>query len=70
MCEVGDLVREALNGEDNAWEQIVLRHQEALAATARKFRFSSEEAADATQEIWVKAFPGLSGLRDPTRLES
>jgi RNA polymerase sigma factor (sigma-70 family) len=70
MREDGDLVRRALKGEDDAWEQIVLRHQETLAAKARKFRLSSEEAADAIQETWVRAFLGLSGLREPDSLSS
>src|SRR3954451_16408138 len=62
------LATAAANGSQQAWDQIVRRHERSLYAVGRAFRLTPEEISDATQCVWLRAFEHLGGLREKARL--
>ncbi|MFD4433646.1 RNA polymerase sigma factor [Nocardia sp. NPDC058497] len=62
------LVGMAVDGDEDAWEQIVAKHARYLGSIGRAKRLSSEECSDAMQETWLSAVAQLPKLRDPSRL--
>jgi RNA polymerase sigma-70 factor (ECF subfamily) len=58
-----DLVERCKNGDEQAWAQLVeATHREIYTLCLRILRDPSD-AADATQDAYVKAWRGLSGFR-------
>jgi RNA polymerase sigma-70 factor (ECF subfamily) len=54
-----DLVRGTLRGEENAFSQLYDRYWRPIYSTAYRIIQNSEEAQDATQEIFVKLYRSL-----------
>lgn len=59
-----ELVRLARDGDARAWEEIVTRHQGLLWWLARRFRLSTDDAADAVQLTWLRCLEHLDQLSD------
>lgn len=55
-----DLIERACNGDDFAFEQLVLEHQEAVFRLAYLFLGDAAEAEDAAQETFIRAHRVLS----------
>lgn len=66
----GPLVRRAQNGDRWAFEQLVDRHQHRLFTLAARLLGSSDEAADAVQEAFIRAWLGLSSFRHGARFST
>jgi RNA polymerase sigma factor (sigma-70 family) len=62
------LVGLAVEGDKNAWRQIVAEHSRYLRSIGRANGLSAEECSDALQETWLSAVAQLPKLRDPSRL--
>ncbi|MEM8983453.1 MAG: RNA polymerase sigma factor [Pseudomonadota bacterium] len=58
-----DLVRAFQRGDALAFDQLVHRHQDRLYRLARVWLYDSSRAADATQEVFLRAFRGLPRFR-------
>lgn len=58
-----DLVRAVLGGANEAFEELVRRHQPRLFATARRYARRESEVEDIVQEVFLKAFERLPGFR-------
>ena len=58
-----DLVRRAQNGEQDALDQLVRRHQSWVLHIAQRMLWNRAEAEDAVQEILIKAITHLSEFR-------
>ncbi len=58
-----DLVREVLAGETERFEELVVRHQARVFATARRYARREDEVADIVQDVFLKAFERLPGFR-------
>lgn len=58
-----DLVLRAQNGDVEAYDQLMLRHQGVIAAQMRRFSPSPEVVEDLTQTAFVEAYQALSGYR-------
>ena len=56
------VVARCLNGEHNAYEAIVVRYQKGLFNVALRMLGSSEDARDATQNAFVKAYEHLDSF--------
>lgn len=52
-------VRLILNGETNAYEEIIRRYQKKIFSLAYKFVWNKEESEDLTQEIFMKSYKNL-----------
>lgn len=63
----GAVVRRVLRGESEAYEQLVLRHQQELYQHARTLRLDHDAACDIVQESFVAAYTRLAQCTDPER---
>ena len=57
-------------GQPDAFDELVGRFHPALSTYARRLTGSDDAAADAVQEIWLRAVRALPQLREPERLRS
>ena len=55
-----DLVNLAINGDKNALQNLIIRHQIFIYNLALKMTKSIEDAEDLTQEVFIKAITSLS----------
>ena len=61
--DVDDLVTHALNGDFAAFDRIVDLYKERLYGVIYNMTFNHEDAADLTQDTFVKAFRSLSKFK-------
>jgi RNA polymerase sigma-70 factor, ECF subfamily len=61
------LVARVLNGERDAFEMLVRRHQAFLFRRARWMGLDADTAADIVQDALIKAYQNLSTCREPDR---
>ena len=61
--EVHRLVTRAIDGDFDAFDQIMLLYRERLYGVIYNMTFNHEDAADLTQESFVKAFRSLSKFK-------
>ena len=61
--EIDDLVTYALNGDFVAFDKIVGLYKERLYSVIYNMTFNHEDAADLTQDTFVKAFRSLSKFK-------
>lgn len=57
------LVDAAAAGDRDAFDELVRRHQGAIAGLARSLTAGSADAEDIAQEVFVRAWRGLRGFR-------
>ena len=62
-----ELVARACQGDETAFEQLVLRHQRYVFNLAYRVLSDYAEAEDMTQEAFVRVWRGLSGFRGQAR---
>jgi len=67
--EISDaaFVARVLNGERDAFEILVRRHQAFLFRRARWMGLDADTAADLVQDALIKAYQNLSTCREPDR---
>ncbi|HEV7824589.1 MAG TPA: sigma-70 family RNA polymerase sigma factor [Mycobacteriales bacterium] len=61
-------VREAMAGDEQAWEDLVTQYGGLLRAVARRFRLTDEQAADAAQITWTRLVENIGKVREPEKL--
>jgi RNA polymerase sigma-70 factor (ECF subfamily) len=61
------LVAHALEGDRQAFEELVRKHQAALFRRARWMGLDADTAADLVQDAFVKAYTNLHACREPNR---
>jgi RNA polymerase sigma-70 factor (ECF subfamily) len=66
----GPLVKRAQKGDRWAFEQLVERHQHRLFTLAARILGSPDDAADAVQEAFIRAWLGLSSFRHGARFST
>ncbi|MBM3751235.1 MAG: RNA polymerase sigma factor [Acidimicrobiia bacterium] len=64
------LVRSFVDGERTAFDTIVARHQRAVYQVCYRFVHNHEDAADLTQDVFVRAFKGLKAFRGDAKLST
>lgn len=65
-----DLIRLCREGDENAWETIVLKYQKLLFSIPRRIGLSKDTAADIIQEVFVTLFQKLDTLEKPEFLRA
>ncbi len=65
-----DLVRRFLDGDAAAFDEIVLRHRGIVYAVARRLLRSHDDADEATQAAFVRAWRGLRRFRGDAALRT
>lgn len=58
-----ELVFLAQKGERDAYDRLMLRHQDGVARHMRRFSRKREEVEDLTQTVFVKAYRGLASYK-------
>ncbi len=66
MSDEAELVRQAMQGDAEAYEQLVLRHTQAVRSLARSFGADWE---DVVQETFLRAYTRLRTLKAPDRFK-
>ena len=64
MINLDDLLARCRQGDPLAWEGLVRRFQARIFGFALHYMRDREEARDVAQEIFVKLYQGLGGVRD------
>ncbi len=62
------IIRRVLDGDTNAFEKLVIEHQKNVYNLALKMLGNPEDAMDASQECFLRAFRSLSGFQGDSRL--
>lgn len=65
-----ELVERSLAGEREAFAALVERHSPAVWGALRRLVGDFEEAREALQDTWVRAFERLGSLEEPARVRS
>jgi RNA polymerase sigma-70 factor (ECF subfamily) len=65
-----DLAERFRQGERAAFDQLVRRHQRGVWRMVRRYVRSDADAADVTQQVFVRAFRGLASFRGTASLRS
>jgi RNA polymerase sigma factor (sigma-70 family) len=63
-----DLVKDAAEGDQRAWNQLVDRYSRLVWAVARSHRLAHADAADVWQTTWLRLVEHLGRLRNPDHL--
>ncbi len=66
----GTLVEKTLLGDSRSFEELVLRHEQAVKAAAEQITRNPYSAEDAAQDAFVNAWLKLSSLREPEKFRS
>lgn len=61
------IVQQVLEGDTNAFEELVLEYEKKVYNVALRILGNSEDAADMTQEAFIKAYNSLSGFRGDSK---
>ena len=62
MAEIAILVQRTLGGDSAAFEQIILRYERRVFSLSMKLLGSAEDAQDASQDVFLRAFKYLHRL--------
>jgi RNA polymerase sigma factor (sigma-70 family) len=62
------LVKAAAAGDASAWQQIVDDYSRLVWSVARGFRLSAADAADVTQNTWLRLVENLDRIQNPEQL--
>lgn len=62
-----DIIKRTLAGDKNAFELLVLAYEKQVYNLALRMLGSSEDAADMTQEAFIKAYSGLASFRGDSK---
>lgn len=60
-------VRKTLSGDMRAFDELVQQYQRRAVSVAYRLLGNADDAADVTQEAFVRAFRSLGGLEEPER---
>src|SRR5688572_17826882 len=65
-----DLIGAARNGDKNALQQLILRHQIFVYNLALKMSRNGQDAEDLTQEVFIKAITNLSTFKGKSKFRT
>jgi len=65
-----DLAARFRDGERDAFDQLVRRHQKGVWRLVRRYVRNDADASDVTQQAFVRAFRGLGGFRGTATVRS
>ena len=66
--ELVSLLRQAGDGEQQAWDALVQRFNGLVWSVARSHRLSEADAVDVVQTTWLRLVEHLDRIRDPQRV--
>jgi RNA polymerase sigma factor (sigma-70 family) len=63
-------VQRAAQGDQRAWERLVDHYAGSIWAITRDFKLSESDAADVSQDTWLRLLEHLGRLDHPARVGS
>jgi len=66
--DLSTLVRAGVDGDEDAWQELVRRHARLIAMVMRQYRLGTADAQDVSQLVWLRLFENLRNIRDPEGL--
>ena len=63
-----ELLGAAIEGDEEAWEEIITRYQSLIDAISRRYRLAQSDAKDVSQYVWLQLVRHIDKLRDPRAL--
>ena len=67
MTAEAQIVQRVLQGDVNAFEKLVLEYEKSVYAITQRMTGNAEDAADMTQETFIKAYNSLSSFRGDSK---
>lgn len=64
------LLSNCRDGDESAWEMLVLRYQKLIYAIPRRAGLDDDQAAEVFQEVFATLFEKLNGIEEPDRLHA
>jgi RNA polymerase sigma-70 factor, ECF subfamily len=64
------LIDRARSGDQDAFAELVVAHQDRVYAALRRFGLDSGEAEDVAQEVFLRAWRGLAGFQQRAQLST
>jgi RNA polymerase sigma factor (sigma-70 family) len=68
--EDGELIAACLEGDHEAWEELITRYRRLIYSIPVKSRLSPDDAADIFQHVCLKLYEKLASLRDHEKISS
>jgi RNA polymerase sigma factor (sigma-70 family) len=65
-----EIIRKVLGGDANAFEELVLRHEKTVYNIALRMTGSEDDAADMTQEAFIKAYNSLPSFKSDSKFST
>jgi RNA polymerase sigma factor (sigma-70 family) len=62
------LVTSAIDGDEEAWNELFAKFNPLLRAISRTFRLNDEQRADAAQNTWMLLVVNIRTVRDPEKV--
>ncbi|MDZ7739408.1 MAG: RNA polymerase sigma factor [Bacteroidales bacterium] len=65
-----DLVRSTLNGDNNAFSEIIRRYENMVARTVKNMLGDTQQAEDAGQDTFIRLYKSLKDFRGESKLST
>ncbi|MGH3941670.1 MAG: RNA polymerase sigma factor [Pseudonocardiaceae bacterium] len=65
---VAELVHAAVDGDENAWRQLVERYLPLVKSVIRSHGLAEQDAKDVSQILWLRLVEHLKNIREPQAL--
>lgn len=66
--DLNEIVRDAISGDQSAWDRIVERFAGVVWAVARGQGLDPADASDVSQTVWLRLAEHIASLREPERI--
>jgi RNA polymerase sigma factor (sigma-70 family) len=65
-----ELIKRCLDGDNNAWEALILRYKRLIYSIAVKFNFQEADSKDVFQAVCLKLLEYLGSLKDERKISA
>jgi RNA polymerase sigma factor (sigma-70 family) len=62
------LVRASVDGDEEAWNELVRRHAHLVVVVTRQYRIPPADAQDISQTVWLRLVEHLADIREPAAI--
>lgn len=66
--DLAAVVAAARQGQAQAWQELIRRHERLVQSIARSYRLRDADAEDAVQNTWMRLVENLGRIREPERV--
>ena len=66
--DMGEIVKAATAGSQQAWDRLVERYLPVVISVVRSFRLTSKDVEDISQTVWLRLVEHIDTIREPRAL--